>query len=153
MSDTIAVMNEGRILQIGRPEDIYNEPKNAFVAGFIGDSNIMPAVMLEDYLVRISGVPFPCVDKGFASNEPVEVVIRPEDVDIVPKESGMVKGVVRHLIFKGVHYEMLIEETSNTWKVHSTVMSPVGETVGIRIAPDLIHVMRINEEKPVGTPD
>jgi spermidine/putrescine transport system ATP-binding protein len=147
MSDTIAVMHEGHILQIGRPEDIYNEPKNAFVAGFIGDSNIIPGVMPEDYLVKISGTAFPCVDKGFAADEAVEVVIRPEDVRIVPEEEGTLKGVVSHLTFKGVHYEMLIEAAAFTWKVHSTVMSPVGERVGLNVKPDLIHVMHKNGKK------
>jgi spermidine/putrescine transport system ATP-binding protein len=142
MSDTIAVMNTGRILQIGRPEDIYNEPKNAFVANFIGESNILPGIMLEDYLVRFTDTVFPCVDKGFDADEPVEVVIRPEDVGIVPEAEGSFTGLVTSTTFKGVHYEMLVEEKGYVWKVHSTVASPAGSTVGIKIKPDLIHVMR-----------
>jgi spermidine/putrescine transport system ATP-binding protein len=142
MSDTIAVMNEGRILQIGTPEDIYNEPKNAFVANFIGESNILPGVMLEDFKVKFTDTVFSCVDKGFMENEPVEVVIRPEDIVIVPVDQGAFNGTVTSTIFKGVHYEMVVEEKGNKWKIHSTFMSPVGITVGLQIAPDLIHVMR-----------
>jgi spermidine/putrescine transport system ATP-binding protein len=144
MSDTIAVMNDGRILQIGTPEDIYNEPKNAFVANFIGESNIVPGTMRKDFEVIFTETVFACVDKGFLPNEPVDVVIRPEDVHIVPAQEGAFTGIVTHTTFKGVHYEMLVEEKGNLWKVHSTVMSPPGTVVGIRIAPDLIHVMKKN---------
>jgi spermidine/putrescine transport system ATP-binding protein len=152
MSDTIAVMNNGRILQIGTPEDIYNEPKNAFVASFIGESNILPGVMLEDYLVKFTDTVFKCVDKGFNANEPVDVVIRPEDVHIVPLEQGAFTGLVTHTTFKGVHYEMQVEESGNLWKVHSTVMSQKGEKVGIQIAPDLIHVMKKSNGKKAVNP-
>ncbi len=142
MSDTIAVMNAGRVQQIGRPEDIYNEPKNAFVANFIGESNIVRGVMREDYKVEFAGRVFTCVDKGFDRDEKVEIVVRPEDVRIVAAGDGELTGVVRTVTFKGVHYEMMVEEKSFLWKIQSTRMSPVGETVGMRIAPDLIHVMR-----------
>ncbi len=128
MSDTIAVMNAGHVLQIGRPEDIYNEPKNAFVANFIGESNIIPGVMLEDLKVEFAGHVFKCVDKGFTQNENVDVVIRPEDIRIVSLEDGALKGVVKNVTFKGVHYEMLVEDKSMLWKIQSTVMSPVGES-------------------------
>jgi spermidine/putrescine transport system ATP-binding protein len=144
MSDTIAVMNDGRIQQIGTPEDIYNEPKNAFVASFIGESNILPGIMPEDYRVTFTGTAFECVDKGFEKDEAVEVVIRPEDISIVPAHEGAFSGTVTNTTFKGVHYEMTVEEKGNTWKVHSTVASLPGETVGMRIKPDLIHVMRKN---------
>ncbi|MCL2462309.1 MAG: ABC transporter ATP-binding protein [Defluviitaleaceae bacterium] len=146
MSDTIAVMNAGEIQQIGSPEDIYNEPKNAFVANFIGESNILGGVMPEDFRVRFAGADFECVDKGFDKNQEVDVVIRPEDVKLVESGGGQLSGVVRNATFKGVHYEMLIEMKNAgmefTWKVHSTVMSEKGSEVGMVIAPDLIHVMR-----------
>jgi spermidine/putrescine transport system ATP-binding protein len=148
MSDTVAVMNNGHILQIGRPEDIYNEPKNAFVANFIGESNILPGVMHEDFLVSFAGKKFKCVDKGFDYEESVEVVIRPEDVKIVPEAEGALTGAVQNVTFKGVHYEMLIASGDFVWKVQSTVMSPAGETVGMVIAPDLIHVMHKTEVFP-----
>jgi len=142
MSDTIAVMNDGRILQIGTPEDIYNEPKSAFVANFIGESNILPGVMLEDLRVDFAGAVFKCVDKGFTKDEPVDIVVRPEDVRIVPEGEGPISGVVTNVTFKGVHYEMRVEANGFAWKVHSTVLSPVGAGVGLAVAPDLIHVMR-----------
>ena len=142
MSDTIAVMNEGRILQIGTPEDIYNEPKNAFVANFIGESNILSGTMPEDRRVSFAGVSFECVDFGFAKDEPVDIVVRPEDVRIVAEEESQLTGVVTNVTFKGVHYEMHVEIGDFTWKVHSTVMSPVGAGVGLTVAPDLIHVMK-----------
>ena len=142
MSDTIAVMNSGHILQIGKPEDIYNEPKNAFVAKFIGESNLLDGIMRSDYHVEFAGVNFKCVDKGFSINEAVEVVVRPEDVEIT--ENGVLRGHVRHVTFKGVHYEMLVDAHDFLWKVHSTVQSPVGTEVGLNVAPDLIHVMRKN---------
>ncbi|MCL2286286.1 MAG: ABC transporter ATP-binding protein [Firmicutes bacterium] len=141
MSDTIAVMNEGRILQIGTPEAIYNEPKNSFVANFIGESNIIPGIMRTDFKVTFAGYDFPCVDKGFGQNEPVDIVVRPEDIRITTKEDGALVGEVVNVTFKGVHYEMRVDTGSFTWKVQSTVQSPVGSTVGITIAPDLIHVM------------
>jgi len=142
MSDTIAVMNEGRILQIGSPEDIYNEPKSAFVANFIGESNIIPGIMRDDFKVTFANFNFPCVDKGFTQNEPVDIVVRPEDIRITSKETGAITGEVKHVTFKGVHYEMRVDTGNFTWKVHSTVQSPVGSIVGIAIAPDLIHVMQ-----------
>ena len=142
MSDTIAVMNEGRILQIGKPEDIYNEPKNKFVAQFIGESNLVPGTMPEDGHVIFAGTPFRCVDSGFTPGEAVDVVIRPEDIALVAPETGALTGVVCHTQFKGVHYEMQVEAAGVNWKVHSTVLSPVGKTVGMHIAPELIHVMR-----------
>ena len=149
MSDTIAVMNNGKILQIGKPEDIYNEPKNAFVASFIGESNIIKGIMREDFRVEFANTVFDCIDKGFDVNESVDVVIRPEDIRIVAKNQGALNGVVSHVTFKGVHYEMHVigdgegnNSAGQTWRVQSTVMSPVGANVGLIIAPDLIHVMK-----------
>jgi spermidine/putrescine transport system ATP-binding protein len=146
MSDTVVVMNDGKIQQIGKPEDIYNEPKNPFVADFIGESNIVPGVMLEDYLVKFSGAIFPCVDKGFGNNADVDVVIRPEDVDILPKDKGKLSGVVRNVTFKGVHYEMMVEAANFLWRIHSTDLSPVGLEVGLNIEPNEIHIMGRNPE-------
>ena len=142
MSDTIAVMNEGQILQIGRPEDIYNEPKNAFVANFIGESNILPGIMPQDYRVAFAGVTFECIDSGFSTDEAVDIVVRPEDVEIVPEENSSLTGIVTTVIFKGVHYEMHVDAGGFTWKIHSTVQSPAGANVGLSIKPDLIHVMK-----------
>ena len=142
MSDTVAVMNGGRIQQIGDPKRIYDEPKNAFVADFIGESNIIPGIMLEDDLVEMLGVEFQCVDEGFGKNEPVDVVVRPEDVMIVGEDVGMLTGVVESVLFKGVHYEMMIDTGSMRWKVHSTSMQPVGSRVGLAIVPFNIHIMR-----------
>ena len=143
MSDTIAVMNNGKILQIGTPEDIYNEPKNAFVASFIGESNIVKGTMLEDFRVKFADTVFDCIDKGFEANEIVDVVIRPEDVRIVEKNQGALNGTVTHVTFKGVHYEMnIMGNLGQTWRVQSTIQSPVGDEVGLMIAPDLIHVMK-----------
>ncbi len=148
MSDTIVVMNAGTIQQIGKAEDIYNEPKNAFVADFIGESNILDGIMLEDYLVEVLGVKLRCVDKGFAQNEPVDVVIRPEDVHIIPSATGTALSArVMNVTFKGVHYEMLLDVNGVTWFAHSTVMTPAGELVGIDIKPDLIHIMRKAPQK------
>ena len=147
MSDTIVVMNDGVIQQMGSPIDIYNEPKNAFVADFIGESNILPGVMKRDFLAAFAGRDFPCVDKGFADNEDVEVVVRPEDVDIVPVGNGMLTGTVKSVTFKGVHYEMMIETEALTWKVHSTDMAAEGSTVGIRIEPEEIHIMHKSENR------
>ena len=142
MSDTVAVMNGGRIQQIGDPKRIYDEPKNAFVADFIGESNIIPGVMLEDDLVEMLGVEFQCVDEGFGKNEPVDVVVRPEDVMIVGEDVGMLTGTVESVLFKGVHYEMMIDTGAMRWKVHSTSMQPVGSRVGLTIVPFNIHIMR-----------
>ena len=142
MSDTVAVMNGGRIQQIGDPKRIYDEPKNAFVADFIGESNIISGVMLEDDLVEMLGVEFQCVDEGFGKNEPVDVVVRPEDVMIVGEDVGMLTGTVESVLFKGVHYEMMIDTGAMRWKVHSTSMQPVGSRVGLTIVPFNIHIMR-----------
>ena len=142
MSDTVAVMNGGRIQQIGDPKRIYDEPKNAFVADFIGESNIISGVMLEDNLVKMLDTEFQCVDEGFGKNEPVDVVVRPEDVMIVGEDVGMLTGTVESVLFKGVHYEMIIDSGSMKWKVHSTTMQPVGSRVGLTIVPFNIHIMR-----------
>lgn len=141
MSDTVVVMNHGSIQQIGSPVDIYNEPKNAFVADFIGESNIIPGIMLKDYLVEISGREFICVDKGFGTNTPVDVVIRPEDITIIPEEDAKIKGVVTSVTFKGVHYEMVVEAYDFKWLVQSTKAAEVDATVGISFTPDDIHIM------------
>ena len=141
MSDTIVVMNQGYIQQIGSPEKTYNEPENAFVADFIGDSNIFNAVMVEDKLVEILGTRFPCVDTGFGRNKPVDAVIRPEDVILSSPEKGRLEGVVTHLIFKGVHYEMEVTAAGFEWLVHSTSMFPVGTRVGIHVDPYNIQIM------------
>lgn len=147
MSDTIVVMNQGYIQQIGTPEKIYNEPENAFVADFIGESNIIPATMVEDKLVKILGVPFQCVDVGFGRNRPVDVVIRPEDIDLVSPQAGTIQGVVTHLIFKGVHYEMEVTANNHEWLVHSTDMFPVGTEVGIHVDPFDIQIMNKPESE------
>ncbi len=147
MSDTIVVMNQGYIQQIGSPESIYNEPENAFVADFIGDSNIIPAVMIEDKLVRILDTRFACVDTGFGHNKPVDVVIRPEDVELTVPSDGALQGVVTHLIFKGVHYEMEVIAGGFEWLVHSTVMQPVGKEVGIKVDPFNIQIMNKPESE------
>ena len=144
MSDTVAVMNGGRVQQIGDPKRIYDEPKNAFVADFIGESNIIDGVMLEDDLVRFCDTDFQCVDEGFGTNEPVDVVIRPEDIMIVGEDVGMLTGTVQSVIFKGVHYEMMVKGDAGDgylWKVHSTTMQPVGTRVGMTIVPYNIHIM------------
>ena len=141
MSDTIVVMNQGYIQQIGTPEDIYNEPTNAFVADFIGESNIIDGIMLEDRLVEIFGVKFPCVDEGFGKKRPVDVVIRPEDVELVAPEDGMIEGDVTSLIFKGVHWEIDVVANGYEWLVQTTQMHPVGSHVGIRVAPYNIQIM------------
>lgn len=147
MSDTIMVMNQGYIQQIGSPEDIYNEPKNAFVADFIGESNIISSTMVRDRLVNILGANFPCVDEGFGENKPVDVVIRPEDIDLVAPEQGILTGKVTSVIFKGVHYEMEVMANGFEWLVHSTDMSPVGSTVGISVDPFDIQIMHKPESE------
>ena len=147
MSDTIVVMNQGYIQQIGTPVDIYNEPENAFVADFIGDSNIIDGIMLEDKLVEILGAKFRCVDTGFGQNRPVDVVIRPEDVDLVKPGQGIINGVVTHLIFKGVHYEMEVLANGYEWLVHSTDCFPVGTEVGLSIDPFDIQIMNKPESE------
>ena len=147
MSDTIVVMNQGYIQQIGTPEDIYIEPQNAFVADFIGDSNIIDGTMLEDRLVEFLGARFPCVDEGFGTNTPVDVVIRPEDVELTEPEKGTLRGRVTNLIFKGVHYEMDVMAGGYEWLVHSTGMFPVGSEVGIHVDPFNIQIMNKPESE------
>ena len=147
MSDTIVVMNQGYIQQIGTPEDIYNEPQNAFVADFIGESNIIDAVMLRDELVSFLGARFVCVDKGFGVNRPVDVVIRPEDVILSKPGTGTIDGEVTNLIFKGVHYEMDVMANGFEWLVHSTSMFPVGTKVGISVDPYNIQIMNKPESE------
>ena len=147
MSDTIVVMNQGYIQQIGTPEMIYNEPTNAFVADFIGDSNIIGATFIQDELVEILGSRFACVDKGFGRNKPVDVVIRPEDVDLLPEGQGSLEGVVTHMIFKGVHYEMEVMAGGFEWLVHSTDMFQVGTKVSIHVDPFDIQIMNKPESE------
>ena len=147
MSDHIVVMNQGYIQQEGSPEKIYNEPENAFVADFIGDSNIIGATMVRDELVDILGSKFVCVDKGFGENKPVDVVIRPEDIELVPRGQGTLPGVVSHVIFKGVHYEMEVEAGGFEWLVHSTKLSEVGSEVDIQVDPFNIQVMNKPESE------
>ncbi len=142
MSDTVVVMNNGKILQIGTPKDVYDEPINAFVADFIGESNILRGTMIEDKLVQFAGFNFPCVDKGFGRNQPVDVVIRPEDITIDKNiEIGQIRGTVESALFKGVHYEMIIDVGELEFKIHSTVMQEPGSQVGLTIIPYNIHIM------------
>lgn len=147
MSDTIVVMNQGYIQQVGSPEDIYNEPQNAFVADFIGDSNILSAIMVRDKLVNILGANFPCVDTGFGVMTPVDAVIRPEDIELVKPKNGIIRGVVTNLIFKGVHYEMEVMANNFKWLVHSTDMFAVGTEVGLRVDPFDIQIMKKPESE------
>jgi spermidine/putrescine transport system ATP-binding protein len=142
MSDTIVVMKEGIIQQVGTPEDIYNEPKNAFVADFIGESNIISGIMKKDYLVEFFNTTFECVDKDFGTNQAVDVVIRPEDIEVSNGNSGMLQGMVESVTFKGVHYEMMIKTNSFNWMVHSTTMYPPKSLVGLSILPYNIHIMK-----------
>ena len=142
MSDTIVVMSEGVIQQIGTPVDIYNEPENAFVADFIGESNIIDGVMLRDGEAKFSGQTFCCLDKGFKPNEPVDIVIRPEDVDIVPVEKGMLEGTVTSVTFMGVHYEIIVDVKGFKWMIQTTDFVDVDEHIGIFLEPDAIHVMK-----------
>lgn len=142
MSDTIVVMNNGRIQQTGSPEVIYNEPANAFVADFIGESNISDGIMLEDFQVMISGKNLPCSDQGFEHNEPVDVVIRPEDLKIVDEAEGTFSGTVKSVTFKGVHYEMIVQTQDFEWMIHSTRMCHAGMKVGLTVDPYDIHIMR-----------
>ena len=141
MSDTVVVMNHGNIQQIGTPVDIYNEPQNAFVADFIGESNILPGIMRKDRLVEISGREFVCVDAGFGENTPVDVVIRPEDITLAAPEDAQISGVVTSVTFKGVHYEMVVEAYDFHWLIQSTKAAQEGATVGITFGPDDIHIM------------
>ncbi len=145
MSDTVVVMDKGRIQQIGTPEDIYNEPKNAFVADFIGESNILNGVMVRDKVVKMYGKEFPCVDVGFAENEPVDVVIRPEDIDIVPVEQGQLIGTVTNVTFKGMQYDIIVDFRGFKWLIQTTDHSPVGARIGVKIDPDGFHIMKKRE--------
>ena len=147
MSDTIVVMNQGYIQQIGTPEMIYNEPTNAFVADFIGDSNIIDGTMIQDKVVEILGVKIPCVDEGFGNNTPVDVVIRPEDIEIVEPEKGFMEGDITSVIFKGVHYEIEIVANGFEWLVHTTLLHNVGEYVGINVIPFNIQIMNKPESE------
>ena len=147
MSDRIVVLKDGDIQQIGTPVDIYNEPANAFVADFIGESNIVTGIMKQDCLVQFAGQDFVCVDKGFDPMEQVDVVIRPEDFKIVPAEQGKLTGVVQSVLFKGVHYEMVVEGSGYSWLVHSTLCEEPGAFVGLDLIPDDIHIMKKMEDE------
>ena len=142
MSDTIVVMDKGCIQQIGTPEDIYNEPKNAIVADFIGESNIIDGIMHADGVVGMYGKKFSCVDSGFQKDEPVDVVIRPEDIDIVPEEEGQLTGTVTEVTFKGVHYDIIVDFRGFKWLIQTTDFSPVGAKIGVKIDPDGFHIMK-----------
>jgi spermidine/putrescine transport system ATP-binding protein len=145
MSDIVIVMNQGEIQQIGTPLDIYNEPENAFVADFIGESNIIDGTMKEDFLVNFLGNNFVCVDGGFSPDEPVDVVIRPEDVKVLDDTTMKLTGIVKSIIFKGVHYEMVVDSCGYSWLIHSTVPQEPGKMIGLEIAPNDIHIMRKKE--------
>jgi spermidine/putrescine transport system ATP-binding protein len=142
MSDTIVVMNKGSIQQIGTPQMIYNEPKNAFVADFIGESNIIQGKMLKDYSVEFAGHTFECLDSGFGTNEEIDVVVRPEDIKLVRGENPMLSGIVKSVTFKGVHFEMLVEGHGITWTIHNTEMAEVGSEIGMALNPNDIHIMK-----------
>ncbi len=146
MSDTVVVMNKGDIQQIGTPEDIYNEPTNSFVADFIGASNILDGVMLRDFVVEFAGNEFACVDRGFARQELVNIVVRPEDIEVVPAIQGQLTGVVKSVVFKGVHFEMRVEQAGYEWIIHSTRACQPGQMIGMNIGPDEIHIMHRMEE-------
>ncbi|NLW66006.1 MAG: ABC transporter ATP-binding protein [Clostridiales bacterium] len=145
MSDTVVVMNKGEIQQIGTPIDIYNEPKNAFVADFIGESNIIDGVMVADNIVRMYGRNFQCLDKGFSHNENVDVVVRPEDIDIVPVEQGQIVGTVTEVTFKGMQYDIIVDFQGFKWLIQTTDHSPVGSKIGVKIDPDGFHIMKKSE--------
>ncbi len=145
MSDRVVVMNKGKIQQIGTPQDIYNEPENAFVADFIGESNILDGVMKSDFVAEFSGHTFECLDKGFKTNEKVDVVVRPEDVDIVPADKGMLRGTVTSVDFLGVHYEIIVDIGGFKWMIQTTDECFVGDNVGLFIEPDAIHIMKKSE--------
>lgn len=142
MSNTVVVMNDGQILQTGKPEDVYNEPVNAFVADFIGESNILDGTMKQDCLAHFLGRDFECVDTGFAQNEPVDVVIRPEDLKIVPATEGQITGTVKSILFKGVHYEIMVDAMGQELMIHTTLSEPVGKEVGLSVIPFDIHIMK-----------
>ncbi|MBR3686713.1 MAG: ABC transporter ATP-binding protein [Clostridia bacterium] len=145
MSDTVVVMANGQIQQIGSPTDIYNEPENAFVADFIGESNIVDGIMLEDYKVRFSGHTFECVDAGFEKNQKVDVVVRPEDVDVVSADKGMLQGTVTSVTFKGVHWEIIVDINGFKWMIQTTDFVAEGEHIGLFIEPEAIHIMNKSE--------
>lgn len=146
MSDEIFVLNKGKIQQSGTPTDIYDEPINRFVADFIGESNIIEGKMIEDFLVEFTGKQFQCVDGGFNPNEPVEIVIRPEDLEITTKENGQLQVLVDSILFRGVHYEICCyDNDGNQWLVHTTKQAKPGDTIGLRFDPESIHVMRFGE--------
>ncbi len=145
MSDTVVVMSRGQIQQIGTPQDIYNEPANAFVADFIGESNILDGIMHHDYYVEFAGCNFDCLDKGFAPMEEVDVVIRPEDVKLVPPSDDVINGIVQTVTFKGVHYEIIVKAYSDIWMIHSTRAAKVGDVVGLSLTPEDIHIMKKSE--------
>ena len=147
MSDTVVVMSKGYIQQIGTPEDIYNEPTNSFVADFIGESNILDGIMHRDFVVEFAGREFTCVDRGFDKQELVNVVVRPEDIEVVPAIQGQLTGVVKSVVFKGVHFEMRVEQAGYEWIIHSTRASQPGELIGMNIGPEEIHIMHRMEEK------
>ena len=146
MSDRVVVMRDGNILQIGTPQDIYNEPCNAFVADFIGESNIIDGIMHKDYLVEFANDYFDCVDKGFSLKERVQVVVRPEDFKIVPADKGKISGIVESIIFKGVHYEIMVDAMGYTWKIHTTQYVEPGTLIGMDVAPMDIHIMKRTED-------
>ncbi len=146
MSDTVVVMSKGHIQQIGTPEDIYNEPTNSFVADFIGESNILDGVMMRDFVVEFAGREFTCVDRGFDRQELVNVVVRPEDIEVVPAIQGQLTGIVKSVVFKGVHFEMRVEQAGYEWIIHSTKASQPGELIGMNIGPEEIHIMHRMEE-------
>ena len=141
MSDTVVVMKDGVIQQVGKPKDIYDEPVNAFVADFIGESNILNGTMIRDFLVRFDDAEFVCVDKGFGENIPVDVVVRPEDIAVCSPDQGAIKAVVKIVTFKGVHYEMIAQSKNYSWKIHSTECRPEGSIIGMNIIPEYIHIM------------
>ncbi|MBQ8623149.1 MAG: ABC transporter ATP-binding protein [Oscillospiraceae bacterium] len=147
MSDTVVVMKDGTIQQIGTPQDIYNEPNNAFIADFIGESNIIDGIMRRDFLVEFAGKEFACVDKGFEKDELVDVVIRPEDIKVVPQYQGAIIGVVENVIFKGVHYEISVDALGYKWIIHSTQSEEVGSIIGMNVTPTDIHIMHKQEEE------
>lgn len=147
MSDRVVVMKDGQILQIGTPQDIYNEPKNAFVADFIGESNIMDGLMHKDYLVEFANDYFECLDKGFAPMEQVQVVIRPEDISVVPVEGAKLTGLVDSIIFKGVHYEIMVDSLGQNWMIHSTRYVEPGTLIGMEVTPNDIHIMKRTEDE------
>lgn len=146
MSDRVVVMRDGNILQIGTPQDIYNEPCNAFVADFIGESNIIDGIMHKDFLVEFANDYFDCVDKGFEPKERVQVVVRPEDFKIVPADKGKISGIVESIIFKGVHYEIMVDAMGYKWKIHTTQYVEPGTLIGMDVAPMDIHIMKRTEE-------